>query len=248
MSAVTAVEVVLDRSSPIPLYFQVARQIESAIERGELLPGQRLDNEIDLADQFGLSRPTLRKAIEELVAKGLLVRKRGVGTQVVQGQLNRPVELSSLHDDLTKSLQRPSTLVMSCGMVSADADVSQALGLSVGETVLAIERVRLARDEPLAIMHNWLPAAFSDITSDALSQRGLYDLMRAFGVHMRIANQRIGAIAASPSQARLLGVKRGAPLLTMERITYDDTGGPVELGRHVYRAETYTFQTTVVGR
>jgi DNA-binding GntR family transcriptional regulator len=248
MSTVTAVQVVLDRSSPIPLYFQVARQIESAIERGELLPGQRLDNEIDLADQFGLSRPTLRKAIEELVAKGLLVRKRGVGTQVVQGQLKRSVELSSLHDDLTKSLQRPSTRVISCGMVSADADVGQALGVPAGETVLAIERVRLARDEPLAIMHNWLPANFADITSDALSQRGLYELMRAFGVHMRIANQRIGAIAASPSQARLLGVKRGAPLLTMERITYDDTGGPVELGRHVYRAETYTFQTTVVGR
>jgi len=248
MSAVTAVDVVLDRSSPIPLYFQVARQIESAIERGELLPGQRLDNEIDLADRFGLSRPTLRKAIEELVAKGLLVRKRGVGTQVVQGQLNRPVELSSLHDDLTKTLQRPSTRVISCGMVPADAEVSLALGVPVGEAVLAIERVRLARDEPLALMRNWLPAAFSDITSEALTQRGLYELMRAVGVHMRIANQRIGAIAASPAQARLLGAKRGAPLLTMERITYDDTGAPVELGRHVYRAETYTFQTTVVGR
>ncbi len=248
MSTVTAVDVVLDRSSPIPLYFQVARQIESAIERGELLPGQRLDNEIDLADRFGLSRPTLRKAIEELVAKGLLVRKRGVGTQVVQGQLNRPVELSSLHDDLTKTLQRPSTRVISCGMVPADAEVGQALGVPVGETVLAIERVRLARDEPLALMRNWLPSAFSDITSEALSQRGLYELMRAVGVHMRIANQRIGAIAASPAQARLLGAKRGAPLLTMERITYDDTGAPVELGRHVYRAETYTFQTTVVGR
>jgi len=158
MSAVTAVDVVLDRSSPIPLYFQVARQIESAIERGELLPGQRLDNEIDLADRFGLSRPTLRKAIEELVAKGLLVRKRGVGTQVVQGQLNRPVELSSLHDDLTKTLQRPSTRVISCGMVPADAEVSLALGVPAGETVLAIERVRLARDEPLALMRNWLPA------------------------------------------------------------------------------------------
>ena len=72
--------------------------------------------------------------------------------------------------------------------------------------------------------------------------------MRGLGVHMRIANQRIGAIGASPVDARLLGVKRGAPLLTMERITYDDGGRPVELGRHVYRAETYTFETTVVGR
>jgi DNA-binding GntR family transcriptional regulator len=248
MSAVAAVDVVLDRSSPIPLYFQVARQIESAIERGDLRPGQRLDNEIRLADRFGLSRPTLRKAMEELVAKGLLVRKRGVGTQVVQGQLKRPVELSSLFDDLTKSQQRPATRVVSCGPVAADEAVGQALGVAVGEPVLAIERVRLARDEPLAIMHNWLPVDLGDITSEALSRRGLYELMRAFGVHMRIANQRIGAAPATAAQSRLLGVRKGAALLTMERRTYDDTGRPVELGRHVYRAETYTFEITLVSR
>ena len=248
MSTVAAVEVVLDRSSPIPLYFQVASQIESAIERGELRPGQRLDNEIDLAVRFGLSRPTLRKAIEELVAKGLLVRKRGVGTQVVQGQLHRPVELSSLFDDLTKTQQRPSTRVVSCATVPADDDVSQALSVAVGEPVVAIKRVRFARDEPLAIMHNWLPPDLGEITKDALSQRGLYELMRSFGVHMRIANQRIGAAAATAAQSRLLGVRKGAALLTMERRTYDDTGRPVELGRHVYRAETYTFETTVVSR
>jgi DNA-binding GntR family transcriptional regulator len=248
MTAIAAVDIVLDRSSPIPLYFQVARQIESAIERGELRPGQRLDNEIDLADRFGLSRPTLRKAIEELVAKGLLVRKRGVGTQVVQGQLQRPVELSSLFDDLTKSHQRPTTRVVSCGTVAADESVGTALGVAVGDPVLAIERVRFARDEPLAIMHNWLPVDIGDLTSDALAQHGLYELMRARGVHMRIANQRIGAAPATLAQARLLGVRKGAALLTMERRTYDDTGRPVELGRHVYLAETYTFEITVVSR
>jgi DNA-binding GntR family transcriptional regulator len=248
MTAVAAVEVVLDRSSPIPLYFQVAGQIEAAIERGELRPGQRLDNEIDLADRYGLSRPTLRKAIEELVAKGLLVRKRGVGTQVVQGQLQRPVELSSLFDDLTKNHQRPSTDVASCEMVPADDSVADALGVEVGVPVVAIERVRFARDEPLAIMNNWLPAGLCDLTSEALSRRGLYELMRASGVHMRIANQRIGAAPATLAQARLLSVRKGAALLTMERRTYDDTGRPVELGRHVYRAETYTFEITVVSR
>jgi DNA-binding GntR family transcriptional regulator len=248
MSAVAAVDVVLDRSSPIPLYFQVAGQIESAIERGDLRPGQRLDNEINLAERLAVSRPTLRRAIEELVAKGLLVRKRGVGTQVVQGQLKRPVELSSLFDDLTKSQQHPSTRVLSCRTVAADEAVVQALGLSMGEPVLAIERVRSARDEPLAIMHNWLPVDLGDITSDALSRRGLYELMRACGVHMRIANQRIGAAPATAAQSRLLGVRKGAALLTMERRTYDDTGRPVELGRHVYRADTYTVEITLVSR
>ena len=98
----------LDRSSPVPLYFQVAQQIEQAIDQGELAPGDRLDNEISLAEQFGLSRPTMRRAIQELVDKGLLVRKRGVGTQVVHGQVTRPVELTSLFDDLANHHQAPT--------------------------------------------------------------------------------------------------------------------------------------------
>ena len=159
MSAVTAVDVVLDRSSPIPLYFQVARQIESAIERGELLPGQRLDNEIDLADRFGLSRPTLRKAIEELVAKGLLVRKRGVGTQVVQGQLNRPVELSSLYDDLAKTLQRPATRVISLRHgARRRRGRARPRACRWARPCWRSSACASPRDEPLALMRNWLPA------------------------------------------------------------------------------------------
>ena len=88
--------VVIDRSSPVPLWFQAAGQVEAAIARGDLAPGDRLDNEVDMAARWGLSRPTVRQAIEDLVAKGLLVRKRGVGTQVVHGGLKRSLELSSL--------------------------------------------------------------------------------------------------------------------------------------------------------
>jgi DNA-binding GntR family transcriptional regulator len=248
MTDVADVSVVLDRASPIPLYFQVARQIEAAIERGDLRPGQRLDNEVDLADRYGLSRPTMRRAIEELVAKGLLVRKRGVGTQVVHGQVKRPVELSSLYDDLSKTDQQPATQVVSLETVPAEEDVATALGLATGAPVIALERLRYARGEPLAIMRNWLPTDLGALDVEALRDGGLYELLRAFGVHMRIAQQRIGASAATPAEARLLGVRRGAALLTMQRTTYDDTGRPVELGRHVYRADSYTFEITLVGR
>lgn len=105
MTAELAID--LDRSSPIPLYFQVAEQISEAIRRGDLIPGSRLDNEILLADRLGLSRPTVRQAIQYLVDKGLLVRKRGVGTQVVHGQVKRSVELTSLYDDLRGAGQSP---------------------------------------------------------------------------------------------------------------------------------------------
>ena len=96
-------DVVVNRSSPVPLYFQVAEQIEGAIQGGQLAPGDRIANEVALADQLGLSRPTVRQAIQTLVDKGLLVRKRGVGTQVVNAPIRRTVELTSLYDDLTRS-------------------------------------------------------------------------------------------------------------------------------------------------
>ena len=238
----------LDRSSPVPLWFQAAQQLEAAIDRGDLRPGQRLDNEVELAERFGLSRPTLRKALEQLVGRGLLVRKRGVGTQVVQSQLRRPVELSSLFDDLAGAGRLPSTAVLSCREVPADEAVAAALGLPAGGPVVAVERLRSADGQPLAILRNWLPPEVGELTAELLAEHGLYALLRRYGVHLRIANQRIGAAVADPAQARLLGSRNGDPLLTMERVSYDDTGRPVELGRHVYRADGYSFELTVVGR
>jgi DNA-binding GntR family transcriptional regulator len=239
----------LDRSSPVPLYFQVSRQIEAAIDAGELAPGDRLENEISLADRWGLSRPTMRRAIQELVDKGLLVRRRGIGTQVVHGRVKRPMDLTSLFDDLARSEQKPGTRVLDRQVVPAPAGVAERLGTATGTQVLHLERLRTARDEPLAVMRNWLPADLAPVlTADALESRGLYELMRGTGVHLRIATQRIGARGATAPEARLLAVRKGAPLLTMERVTYDGSGRAVEFGSHVYNAETYSIEMTVVER
>jgi DNA-binding GntR family transcriptional regulator len=245
----TELTVDLDRSSPVPLYFQVSRQIEAAIQAGQLAPGDRLENEISLADRWGLSRPTMRRAIQELVDKGLLVRRRGIGTQVVHGPVKRPMDLTSLFDDLTRSDQKPATQVLDRELVPAPAAVAERLGVAAGTQVLHLRRVRSARGEPLAVMHNWLPAELAPVlTAEALESRGLYELMRGTGVHLRIATQRIGARRATAAEARLLDVRKGAPLLTMERVTYDGSGRAVELGSHVYDAETYSIEMTVVER
>ncbi len=232
----------------MPLYFQVAQQIEAMIDEGALQPGARLDNEIQLADQMGLSRPTMRQAIQYLVDKGLLVRKRGVGTQVVHGLVKRPVELSSLYDDLRQGNQAPTTEVLSAGTVPAGDDIAVALRLPPGTLVVALQRLRSARGEPLAIMHNWLPTGLADLSRDRLERHGLYELLRTSGVHMRVASQRIGARAATVNEAKLLCERRGAPLLTMTRTTYDDNGRAVEHGSHVYRPALYSFEMALVER
>jgi DNA-binding GntR family transcriptional regulator len=212
----------LDRSSPVPLYFQVAEQIAEAIRRGDLTPGSRLDNDILLADKLGLSRPTIRQAIQYLVDKGLLVRKRGVGTQVVHGQVKRSVELTSLYDDLRRAGQEPATQVLVLEPRPVEEDKAAILGVEPGSEILYVERLRFAAGEPLAVLHNWLP--------------------------LGLANQRIGARAATQTEAKLLDERRGAPLLTMIRTTYDDQGRAVEHGSHVYRASHYSLEVTLIER
>ena len=236
----------LERNSPVPLYFQVAQQLEQAIEDGRLPPGTRLDNELVLAEDLRLSRPTLRRAMQHLVDKGLLVRRRGVGTRVVQPKVRRPLELSSLFDDLAATGQQPSTVVMSNGIVAAPDEVAEILGLPGGSDVIRLERVRSALTQPIARMTNYLPAQLLELDSDALAEQGLYQLMRSFGVRLHSATQTIGARSATAAEARVLGESRGAALLTMQRITYDDHGTAVEYGTHVYAASRYSFELSLL--
>lgn len=191
----------------------------------------------------------MRRAIQELVARGLLVRKRGVGTQVVRGQVKRPVELTSLYDDLSRRRQQPSTRLVSRQLLAAEDEIALRLGVPAGDEVLYLERVRFTHGEPLALMHNWLPAAHASVLgADELAARGMYELLRSSGVHLRIATQLIGARSATAAEGELLAVDEGAPLLTAERVAYDDSGSVVELGRHAYRADGYSFEFTLVDR
>jgi DNA-binding GntR family transcriptional regulator len=243
-----ALAIQVDRSSPVPLYFQVAQHLEQLIESGELARGTRLENEIDLADRLGLSRPTMRKAIEYLVDRGLLVRKRGVGTQVVHARVQRQVELTSLYDDLAKTGREPTTQLVSFGTEQASPALALELGIPEGTEVYAFERLRYADGEPLALMRNHVPADLLLLTAEDLQAQGLYNLLRTNGITVKIARQSIGARAATAAEARALGETRGAPLLTMARAAYDDQGRAVEHGSHIYRASRYSFDLTLTGR
>jgi DNA-binding GntR family transcriptional regulator len=239
-SPVRPVEV--DRTSPVPLYFQVASRLQELIEKGEIGVGARIENEVDLAERLGVSRPTTRRAIQYLVERGMLVRKRGVGTQVVHPKVRRPVELSSLYDDLVNSDRAPRTEVLDLRIVPASQEIAEALEVSPGTEVTWIERLRYAGGEPLALMHNAIPVDLLRLTAEDLSERGLYELLRRAGFVPRIATQVIGARSATPTEAKILDEKRGASLLTMTRTAWDAGGRALEYGSHLYRASRYSFE------
>ena len=240
-------DITLERNSPVPLYYQLAQSIEHAINTGALAPGDRLENELSLTSRLGLSRPTARQAIQELVKKGLLVRKRGVGTQVVRSQFRRDERLSSLNEDLAKAGRTPSTRVLEYSVGQLDPDIRDAIEAATPVDVefLKIRRLRLADDVPLAILTNYLPNRF-EISQTELESKGLYACLRSLGVNLKIAHQQISARLMTDEEAELLDEETPAACLTVDRIAYDDVGQFVEFGRHMYHAAHYSIQSSLV--
>lgn len=246
-AAIRELDIRLERNSPVPLYYQLATAIENAITSGDLAPGDRLENELSLTTRLGLSRPTARQAIQELVNKGLLVRKRGVGTQVVRSQFSRDERLTSLNADLVQAGKTPSTQLLGFSVGPLDPEVASALDASdiTEQEFIQVRRLRLADDVPLAILTNYLPAVL-DLTRETLEHRSLYATLQSLGVNLKIAHQRISARLMSEDEAELLDEQTPCACLTVDRITYDDTGRFVEFGRHIYRAAHYSIQSSLM--
>ncbi len=234
----------IDRSSPVPLYHQLAEQLSAAVADGRLQPGDPFENEVALGERLQLSRPTVRRAIRELVDQGLLVRRRGVGTRVAGRRVHRKLKLSSLYDDLEREGRKPRTRVLEHELCE-DEHAATALDLPVDTPLLSIVRLRSAGESPLAILHNWLPPAYSDLTAEELEQDGLYALLRERGARPVVAHQSVGARMPSASERRNLEIRGSNPVLTMSRSAFDAGGNPVEYGDHCYRAQDYTIDLMV---
>lgn len=237
----------LDRDGAKPLYLQVADRIEAAIASGALAPGDRIDNEIDLAQRIGLSRLTVRRALQGLVEKGLLVRRKGAGTQVAWGSVARQEQISSLYDDLLARGKSPRTKVLDLEPRPAPDFVREVYGLNEASTMLYLRRVRFAGDKPIAVLENYLPMEFSDITIGDLESSGLNQLLRARGKRLRIIDERVRAVGAPAGIASHLQIPAGTPILSMRRDVHDHTGVVVDSGIHHYCPDTELAGVVVTG-
>ncbi|MDO5678408.1 MAG: GntR family transcriptional regulator [Propionibacteriaceae bacterium] len=235
----------IDRESPTPLHAQIAEPLTELIETGKIPPGTRLEDEVSMAARLKVSRPTARRAMETLTNRGLIVRRRGAGTQVTPMRVHRPMSLTSLNDDLEKSGVDPSTSVLDWRLEPATPGVAAALGIPIDTEVVFFKRLRMLRDEPLAIMQNWLPTSIAPSRAD-LEQSGLYAFLRDRDVKVAAGYQQIGARLATADEGRLLNEPAGAALLTMQRTAYDEQHKAIEFGMHVYRASMYSYDQTVL--
>ena len=233
--------ITIDRESATPLYEQISRPIEVAITSGQLPAGAMIEDEVSMAARLDVARPTARRALQELVNKGLLSRRRGVGTRVTPNHVHRPMKLSSLNEDLVEAGFTPSTKVLHYLVRQPTADEAQKLGIPEGDGVLSISRLRFADSQPLAILNNLIPLDIAP-TWQELGEQGLYRCLGKRGIKIASAQQLIGARGANDDEAATLGEEIGAPLLTMERVGRTAEGRAVEIGNHVYRPDLYSFK------
>jgi GntR family transcriptional regulator len=232
-----------------PLYQQIKGLITRSLQGGEWLPGQAIPSEHELAARFRVSQGTVRKAVDELAADNLLVRRQGKGTFVATHAEERTqYRFLRLRADsgATVVLQRR---LLDCRRLRAPADVARPLGLKSGDTVVEIRRVLLAEGVPVVLDDMFLPGAlFKGLSAERLSDwKGpMYRLFEAeFGVRMIRADEQIRAVAADAEAAAALALPPGAPLLSVERLSYTYGDKAVELRRGLYRTDGHHYRNAL---
>lgn len=228
-----------------PLYRQIKGLLIARLQAGEWKAGEAIPSELDLAARFGVSQGTMRKAIDELAADNLLVRRQGKGTFVAT-HAEQKIQyrfLRLMPDEGSEALGRQ---LLDCKRQRAPAWIAKALQMRAGDPMVEVRRLLHSKNEPVVLDDIWLPGQlFKGLTAERLAQhRGpFYGLFEAeFGVHMIRAEEKIRAVAADADSAALLQVAVGTPLLSVERLSFTYGDKPVELRRGLYNTSTHFYR------
>ena len=232
-----------------PLYQQIKGLILQSLQAGEWKPGEAIPSEMDLAARFRVSQGTVRKAIDELAAENLVVRRQGKGTFVAthaeQHVQYRFLKLMPDEGDLDSEGPAQRT-VLDCKRARASAEVARALQLRTGDAVIQVRRLLTFAGVPTILEELWLAgAAFKGITAEQMAnfQGPTYAMYEVdFGVRMVRAEEKIRAVAADAEQAAILEVAKGSPLLSVERLAFTYNDAPMELRRGLYRTDTHHYR------
>ena len=235
-----------------PLYQQIKALILQSLQSGEWKPGEAIPSEMDLAARYRVSQGTVRKAIDELAADNLVVRRQGKGTFVAT-HAEQQVQYRFLKlqpDNGTSQQEGPAQrTIIDCKRLRASAEVARALSLRTGDAVLQVRRVLSFAGVPTILEDVWLPGApFKSLTTERLRDHHatMYALFETeFGVRMVRADERIRAVHPDVEQAALLEVDTHTPLLSVERVAYTYNDAPMELRRGLYRTDTHHYHNVL---
>jgi len=239
----------LERSNPLPLYYQLKEVLKQQIRAGHLAPHTAIPSEPELVAQYHVSRATVRQALTELVHEGLLYRQHGRGTFVCEPRIQQNIsELTSFTEELRRRGKRPGGVLLISELVRGSQAVRERLRLNDEEQVVRLERLRLADDVPVALEVDHLPhprAAGIYLRAKETAEGSLYSLMASEGMHPYITEQTLKGDISSSREAELLRVAPHATGLRLACTTFDETGAPIEYTEAFYPSEQYDMQFTL---
>ncbi len=239
MASLTALIGQLDDANSLPLYQQLQRGLRQAIENKMLSPDDALPPERDLAEQFSVSRITVRKALDGLVSEGLLTRRQGSGT-FVSGRVEKNFsKLTSFTEDMIARGRVPRSTWLRKSKGTVTPEESLTMGLSPGTPVYRFHRLRFADESPMALEYCTVPAHCLPSTDAVRSS--LYVALERAGNRPTRALQRLRAVLFTTEQAQLLGAQERDAGLLVERRGFLRDGSAVEFSQSYYRGDTYDF-------
>ncbi|WP_160725479.1 GntR family transcriptional regulator [Bacillus sp. USDA818B3_A] len=234
----------LNAENQEPLYIQLKKALQAAILNDTYQQGEKIPTEPELSEQYNVSRITVRKAVEELVKEGYLIKQQGKGTFVHRPKIDRKIEHVmgftaaceangfSSHSEVTKK-----------ELIQADAGLREALQLGENEQVIYIQRKRYAGDHPLMLENNYYPFNRYSFLLDEPLEGSLYDLLREkYDIHPdQSGKTTLEIVLADEDQAKVLETSIGKPLFYMNTLIYDQEGRPVHVGKQYIIGDRYQF-------
>ena len=236
----------IDHDSSMPYHAQVYDALIEGIRQGHLPPGSQLPNELEQCDLFGVSRTVIRQALNDLVAKGMVIRKKGKGTFVAEPKIKESLvqKLTGFYQDMVEQGFKPVTHVLKQELVQASGEIASHLQVELDTEVIEIERLRFVEDEPIQFTTTYVPYDLCrELLDEDLSSQSLYAFLeKQCGIMIERGHRSVEAIVANASEAKQLNVKKGAPLIMLESVSFQGDGTPVEYYRAVHRGDRTRFE------
>jgi len=241
----------VDKNSLLPLYHQVEESIRKDIANRTYLPGQSIPTELELQEKFNVSRETVRKAVNNLVFAGLVEKKKGVGTFVTHPKIvHRVGYIYGSYDEILARGMIPATTFIEKKEITPPEPMRQEMILEKGATVIKVKRLRLANDEPVAILSSYLPTDLvPELARVKFKSNSLYHtLEKIYHLTLSEGDEIIEAGSIGEKDALQLQIKKGSPILVVKRLTYLDTSIVIEKLTALYRSDKFKYQVKLKGR
>ncbi|WP_048716545.1 GntR family transcriptional regulator [Bacillus sp. 522_BSPC] len=229
------------KDSHIPIYYQLEMEIKEIIK--ELTPGDPISSEREFSEKYGISRMTVRQAINNLVAEGVLVRQRGKGTFVATPKVEQELSgLTSFSEDMRSRGLTPKTKILDFKTIPCPRRVASKLRIEEEEMVYEFSRLRIADEIPMALETSYIPTALIKELQEETLHGSIYEYVeKTLQLKISHATQTIESTLSQKNESIPLGIKEGAPALLMERYSYLENGTPFEYVKSIYRGDRYKF-------